>query len=200
MTRNMRITSVTASALFALAVLSWLGLSGPGFSGLGFSGLELVQTARAESPQGATPDASPVFGVTLPAGYRDWPFVSIAHEAGEKQDIRVILGNDIAMQAFKDGTRPFPDGAIIARLAYNYEASAQNNAVFGREQSFVAGEPTNVQIEIKDSKRFASTGGWGYGQFEEGKANPSEKVVNSCFACHTKLPPATDLIFTHYSR
>lgn len=190
MTRNMRFASVTASALSALIGLTWLGLSEFGLS----------SEARAEAPQGAPPDASPVFGVTLPPGYREWPFVSIAHEAGDKQDIRVILGNDIAMQAFKDGTRPFPDGAIIARLAYNYEVSAQNNAVFGREQSFVAGDPTNVQIEIKDSKRFASTGGWGYGQFEEGKANPGEKLVNSCFACHNKLPPATDLIFTRYSR
>ncbi len=195
MTRNMRFASVTASALCALAGLSWLGLSGLGPPGLG-----LAQTAKAESSQGAPAEASPVFGVTLPPGYRDWPFVSIAHEAGDKQDIRVILGNDIAMQAFKDGTRPFPDGAIIARLAYTYEVSAQNNAVFGREQSFVAGDPTNVQIEIKDSKRFSSTGGWGYGQFEEGKANPSEKLANSCFACHNKLPPATDLIFTRYSR
>ena len=143
---------------------------------------------------------SPVFGVTLPAGYRDWPFVSIAHEAGDKPDIRVILANDIAMQAYRDGTLPFPDGAIIARLAYTYEASAQNNAVFGREQSFVAGEPTNVQIEVKDSRRFASTGGWGYGQFENGKPNPDEKLVNSCFACHNKLPAATDLIFTRYAR
>ena len=190
MTRNMRFASVTASALSALIGLTWLGLSEFGLS----------SDARAESPQAAPPDASPVFGVTLPPGYRDWPFVSIAHEAGDKQDIRVILGNDIAMQAFRDGTRPFPDGAIIARLAYNYEVSAQNNAVFGREQSFVAGDPTNVQIEIKDSKRFASTGGWGYGQFEEGKANPSEKLANSCFACHNKLPAAADLIFTRYSR
>jgi len=77
--------------------------------------------------------------------------------------------------------------------------SAENNAIFGREQSFVAGAPTNVQVEVKDSKRYASTGGWGYGQFENGKANPSLKIINSCFACHTKLPAAADMIFTKYS-
>jgi hypothetical protein len=162
------------------------------------SGVSL--TAHAEPSADAHADASPVFGVTLPPGYREWPFISIAHEAGTRPDIRVILGNDIAMKAFKEGTLPFPDGAIIARLAYTYQSSAQNNAVFGREQSFVAGEPTNVQIEVKDSKRFASTGGWGYGQFEDGKPNPDEKLVNSCFACHSKLPAPTDLIFTRYAR
>jgi hypothetical protein len=163
-------------------------------------GLVFSLAAYADSTPGPVAQGSPVFGVTLPPGYRNWQFVSIAHEEGDKPDIRVILGNDVAIKAFRDGTLPFPDGTIIARLAYKYESSAQNNAVFGRDQSFIAGEPTNVQIEIKDSKRFASTGGWGYGQFENGKPNPSEKIINGCFACHTKLPPATDLIFTKYAQ
>ncbi|BAN26362.1 putative cytochrome P460 [Caballeronia insecticola] len=148
----------------------------------------------------AEENASPVFGVTLPAGYRDWQFISVAHEAGNNNDIRGILGNDIAMKALKEGKLPFPDGSIIVRLAYEYVSSERNNAIFGREQSFVAGAPTNVQIEVKDSKRYANTGGWGYGQFENGKANPSVKIVNSCFACHAKLPSNADFVFTTYSR
>jgi hypothetical protein len=156
--------------------------------------------AYADSTPGTDAEQSPVFGVALPHGYREWQFVSIAHEDGDKADIRVILGNDVAIKAYRDGTIPFPDGTIIARLAYKYESSARNNAVFGRVQSYIAGEPTNVQIEVKDSKRYASTGGWGYGQFENGKANPSEQLINTCFACHTKLPPQDDFIFTKYSK
>jgi hypothetical protein len=76
----------------------------------------------------------------------------------------------------------------------------QANAVFGREQSFVAGDPTNVQISVKDSRRYPQTNGWGYGQFEKGKPNPSASVANSCFACHSKLPPARDLVFTNYAK
>lgn len=156
----------------------------------------------AEEGASSTSDgrASPVFGVTLPAGYRDWQFISVAHEAGNNNDIRGILGNDIAMKALKEGKLPFPDGSIIVRLAYEYVPSERNNAIFGREQSFVAGSPTNVQIEVKDSRRYASTGGWGYGQFENGRANPSVKIVNSCFACHAKLPAAADFVFTTYSK
>lgn len=90
-----------------------------------------------------------MFGVTLPPGYRNWQFVSIAHEEGDKPDIRVILGNDVAMKAFRDGTLPFPDGTIIARLAYKYESSAQNNAAFGREQSFIAGSPPTSRSKSK---------------------------------------------------
>lgn len=144
-------------------------------------------------------DGSPVFGVKLPDRYRDWSMISVAHEAGSLNDIRAVLGNDIAIKAYRSGTRPFPDGTVIARLAYRHVPSAQNNAVFGQEQSFVAGDPTNVQISVKDSKRFASTGGWGYGQFEGGKPNPSATLMQTCFPCHNRLDKAQDFVFTHYS-
>lgn len=134
-----------------------------------------------------------MFGVKLPDGYRDWRVISVAHEAGNLNDIRVMLGNDVAIKAYRSGIRPFPDGTKIARLAYKYVSSAQNNAVFGQSQSFVAGDPTNVQISVKDSRRFPSTGGWGYGQFEAGKPNPSEALMQTCFACHARLDAASVL-------
>jgi hypothetical protein len=170
------------------------------FTTAALSAVVLSATGQENSPASSREGASPVFGVTLPVGYRDWQFISVAHEAGNNNDIRGILGNDIAIKALKEGTLPFPDGSIIVRLAYEYTASERNNAIFGREQSFVAGAPTNVQVEVKDSRRFASTGGWGYGQFENGKANPSVKIIKSCFACHAKLPAKSDLIFTTYSK
>jgi len=148
---------------------------------------------------GLTGDASPVYGVKLPDGYRHWEVITVAHEAGKNNDIRAVLGNDVALKAFRDGARPFPDGAIIARLAYVYESSPENDKVFPAPQSFVAGKPTNVQISVKDSKRFPNTGGWGYAQFENGVANPSEPLIQTCFACHVKLDPAKDFVFSHYS-
>jgi hypothetical protein len=68
-------------------------------------------------------EAAPIFGVTIPPGYRDWRFISVAHEAGNLNDLRAILGNDVAIQACRDGQLPFPDGTIIARLAWSYDAS-----------------------------------------------------------------------------
>lgn len=115
--------------------------------------------AVAARPGQAEGDASAVFGVELPAGYRSWQVISVAHEAGSLNDIRAILGNDIAAKAFRDGTRPFPDGAIIARLAWQYVPSAENNAIFGKPQSFVAGAPTNVQVSVVDRTRYSATGG-----------------------------------------
>ncbi len=158
-----------------------------------------VASLSSVAASGLTSDSSPVYGVKLPDGYRDWRVITVAHEAGKNNDIRAVLGNDIAIKAFRDGTRPFPDGTIIARLAYVYESSAENDKVFPAPQSFVAGKPTNVQISIKDSKKYANTGGWGYGQFENGVANPSEPLIKTCFACHAKLDASKDFVFSHYS-
>jgi len=168
---------------------------------LGAVGVFAVFGIRAGATASSPPEenASPIYGVVLPPDYRNWQVVSVAHEAGSLNDIRVILGNDIAMKAFREHTLPFPDGSVIARLAWKYEASARNDAIFGRQQSFVAGDPTNVQISVKDSKRYAESGGWGYGQFENGKANPGRPLMQACFACHRKLPVADDFVFTTYS-
>jgi hypothetical protein len=153
----------------------------------------VVSARRAEG------DGSPIYGVELPAGYRDWKLITVAHEAGKNNDIRAILGNETAVKAFREGKRPFPDGTVIARLAWRYESSPRNDAVFPAPQSFVAGPPTNVQVSVKDSKRYAATGGWGYGQFEEGKPNKDPALVQTCFACHTKLAKVEDFVFTAYS-
>lgn len=155
--------------------------------------------AVAAGATGDSLDVSPVFGVALPADYRNWGAVSAAHEAGSLDDIRIILANSLAMKAYRSGERPFPDGAMIVRVAWKLEPSPRNNVIFGQPQSFVAGNPTNVQIEVKDRVKYAATGGWGYGQFENGKANPSEPLMKTCFACHQKLPPSADFIFTPYS-
>jgi hypothetical protein len=142
-------------------------------------------------------DAVPIYGIKLPAGYRDWKLISVAHEAGTLNDFRAVLGNDEAVNAFRQNKLPFPDGAIIARLAWKYVESAENNKVFGREQSFVAGTPTNVQFLVKDSKKYTSTSGWGYAQFTNGKPD-GEAVHKTCFPCHEPAK-ASDLVFTHYA-
>jgi hypothetical protein len=150
------------------------------------------------APEHADQDAAPIFGITLPAGYRDWKLISVAHEEGILNDIRAILGNDIAIKAYREGTLPFPDGAVVVRLAWNYEASAENNKAFGRAQSFVAGPPKNgVQFMVKDSRKYASTGGWGFAQFNDGK--PADEAVHkACFACH-RPAEGRDFVFSRYA-
>jgi hypothetical protein len=146
---------------------------------------------------GADDEGSRIYGVKIPPGFREWSLINVAHEAAELNDFRVVLGNPIAIKAFQDGTLPFPDGTFIARLAWKYVPSAQNNAVFGREQSFVTGAPTNLEFMVKDSKKYAKTGGWGFGQFTNGKPD-DEAVHSTCFSCHQPAK-GQDLVFTRYA-
>lgn len=134
---------------------------------------------------------------TMPEGYRDWGLVTVAHEEGKLNDIRAILGNDVAIKAYREGKLPFPDGAIIARLAWHYVASEENNRAFGGAQSFVAGTPTNVQFMVKDSSKYAATGGWGFVQFDDGKPVEAAKL-SGCFACHVPVQ-GRDFVFARYS-
>jgi hypothetical protein len=146
---------------------------------------------------GADQQAAPIYGVTIPAGYRDWTLIGVGHEAGNLNDLRVVLGNDIAVKAFREGTLPFPDGAVVARLAWKLVPSDENNAVFGRVQSFVTGDPTNLEFMVKDSRKYSATAGWGFGQFTGSKPD-DEALHKTCFACHAPAK-ARDYLFAHYA-
>ena len=145
-------------------------------------------------------EATPIFVTNIPAGYRDWRFISVAHEAGELNDIRAVLGNDIAIKAYREGKLPFPEGAIVGRIAWSYVPSKENNKSFGREQSFVAGSPTDtyLQFMVKDSKKFAATGGWGYSSFNKDGKPTDEAAMKTCFPCHQAVKDR-DFVFTRYS-
>jgi hypothetical protein len=160
--------------------------------------LAVVVASTAPAPGHAGEEAAPIFGIKIPPGYRDWKLISVAHEAGNLNDFRAVLGNDVAIKAYRGGKLPFPDGAIIARLAWNYVSSEENNKVFGRDQSFVAGYPTNVQFMVKDSSKYAATGGWGFAQFKNGKPDAYEATLKTCFPCHEPVK-ARDFVFTRYA-
>jgi hypothetical protein len=144
-------------------------------------------------------EAASIAGGKLPPGYRDWRLISVAREEGQLDDIRAVLGNDNAIKAYREGTSPFPEGTIIARIAWSYDSSEENNKTFGKKQSFVAGRPKNgVQFMVKDSARYASTGGWGYSQFDDGKPRADKAMLQSCYQCHALIKDR-DYVFTKYA-
>src|SRR6266566_2284870 len=146
----------------------------------------------------ANQEATPIFVNKIPPGYRNWRLISVAHEEGNLNSFAAVLGNDSAIKAYREGTLPFPDGTIIASLHYSHVPSEENNKVFGRSQSFVAGAPTNIQFLIKDSKKYAKTGGWAFAHFKDGKLG-DEVLMNTCFPCHNQAK-ASDLVFTRYAK
>jgi Cytochrome P460 len=151
-------------------------------------------------------EAAPIYGIKMPEGYRDWRLISVKRltGAGRKlNQLRAQLGNDIAIAAFREGKLPFPDGAMIAALHWNEASSDFDNQALatgfpglGLESTF-AGSTMNVQFMVKDSKKYAASGGWGYADFTNGK--PGDQALHTtCFPCHQ---PAKDhdYVFTHYA-
>jgi hypothetical protein len=192
-------TSRTLKCAGALAAIGAIGIS-----------IALVTESAAQAPKAdqsqagtaaALPKAAPVFGIKIFPGWRDWKLVSVAHEAGELNDIRAILGNDVAIKAYREGRLPFPDGAIIARVSWKYVSSEENDKAFGRQQSFVAGDAPvwYLQFMVKDSKKYAETGGWGFAQFDK-DGNPSADAakLKTCFPCHEPAK-GRDYLFTRYT-
>src|SRR5271154_843917 len=145
----------------------------------------------------AADEAAPVFVTKIPPGYRDWRLISVAHEEGNLHSFAAMLGNDVAIKSYRDGKLPYPDGTIIAALHYGHVPSEENDKVFGDPQSFVPGPPTNVQFMVKDSKKYATTGGWGFAHFDKDGKPGAEALLKTCAPCHAKA--SRDFVFTRYA-
>jgi len=151
-------------------------------------------------------EAAPIYGIKAPAGYRDWRLISVNHLAGaggNLKQVRAQLGNDIAIEAFRAGKLPFPDGTIIAALHWHEASSDENDKVLAVGfpgaglESFIAGPAVNVQFMVKDSKKYAATSGWGFGDFTNDKPG-NEALHQTCYACHLPVKDR-DFVFTRYA-
>jgi Cytochrome P460 len=150
--------------------------------------------------------AAPIYGVKIPDGYRDWRLISVKRltgAGGKLKQLRAELGNDIAIKAYRAGTLPFPDGSIIAALHWNEASSDADNKDLaegfpglGLESTF-AGDAVNAQFMVKDSKKYAASGGWGFADFANGK--PADLATHEkCFPCHVPGKDH-DYVFTRYA-
>ena len=151
-----------------------------------------IAKQSALQPAAATPSASPIYGVTIPAGYRKWQLIAPAEEAAPLDELRVVLGNPEAMAAIERSAKRFPDGAVLVKLAYKRKPSPDF------EPATIPGQPTTVQVMVKDSRRYASTGGWGFGRFVDGVAVDAAQH-QTCFACHAARVKDRDYVFTRFA-
>jgi len=131
---------------------------------------------------------SPIYALELPAGYRLWQMVSVSYEA-PFDEFRGIVANPTAMAAYREGTLPFPDGSILVKLAWKRVPSDES------EGAFIPGAATTVQVMVKDSKKFTTSGGWGFGRFTEG-IPADEAQHRTCFGCHQARVKEHDFVFT----
>jgi len=139
-------------------------------------------------------------------GYEGWQVIAVSNGGL----LAVILGNPAMIEAYKAGApgngKPFPNGARMAKIHWNPK---KNEAEPG--QPLVPSSLHDVDFMVKDSKRFADSGGWGYAEFEYDAASDSYKPGTTAdqppqandakcgFACHT-LVKAQDYVFTAYPK
>src|SRR5690606_8478433 len=179
-----RIRTIRTKTVFATLALACAtaALAAPG-----------TPATSADSTKAAKPaagsDVSPIYGVTIPDGYRKWQFIAPAHETAPLDELRVVLGNPKAIAAIEKNQLPFPDGTVLVKLAWKYVQSPEF------APAYVPGKATTVQVMVKDSKKYAATGGWGFGRFIDGK--PADLAQHqTCFACHQALVKNHDYVFT----
>lgn len=136
---------------------------------------------------------SPLYGVTLPDNYRRWQLVGIAQEAAPLNELRAVLGNDVAIRAYRDEKLPFPDGTVLVKLAWKDVQSGEF------APASIPGQPTTVQVMVKDSRKYATSGGWGFGRFVDGQP-ADESQHRTCLSCHQSRVKNNDLVFTRWAR
>ena len=131
-------------------------------------------------------------GISLPEGYKNWRLVAPSYRS-DKNHIRAILGNDIAIEAMRAGkTNPWPDGAILAKLAWKNKIDEHFPV------ATVPGDFVQAEFMVKNAKQYAATGGWGFARWLGMEQNPYGKDANfvqECYACHTPVK-ANDYVFT----
>jgi len=122
-------------------------------------------------------------GISLYPDYLSWKVVAPSYREDRNQ-LRIITGNDIAVAALKAGKKPLPDGSVLAKVAWKAE----------KHPNFpVATEPTaftQVEFMVKDSKKYKDTGGWGFARFVGNELKPYGKdasFVGECFGCHVPV-------------
>ena len=132
-------------------------------------------------------------------GYEDWKVISVSHSGDV---LAVILGNPEMIAAYQAGVpgngKPFPDGAKMAKIHWNAKKSAEAPAPTAVPDSL-----HDVDVMVRDSKRFADSGNWGYGQFNYDSASdsftPQGDGAACGFSCHT-IVKAKDYVFTAYPK
>lgn len=159
--------------------------------GLFVAGITIAASSFAVEGR-TVPKVSPIYGVSLPVGYRQWELIAPARETAPLNELRVVLGNSIAVDAYKRGTLPFPDGTVLVKLAWKDTQSPEF------ESASVPGAATTIQVMVKDSKRYAAKGGWGFGRFISGE--PADTAQHrTCFACHEARVKQHDFVFTRFA-
>ncbi len=129
-------------------------------------------------------------GIALIPDYKNWRAIS-STERWDNHTLRQVLGNDLAIKAIAENRiNPWPDGAAFAKVAWleqpDDKGATRSGAFF------------QVEFMVRDSKKYASTLGWGWARWRGADLKPYGKDPNfaaECVGCHSPLR-GTNYVFT----
>ena len=131
-------------------------------------------------------------GISLPEGYKDWRVISASHRI-DHESVRVILGNDVAIDAARaNKTNPWPEGSVLAKLVWKQKDEEFWPAAIAPDE-FI-----HAEFMIKDSEKYKDTGGWGYARWlglDQKPYGKDKDFVQECYSCHLPVK-ARDYVFT----
>lgn len=130
-------------------------------------------------------------GIAMPEGYKNFRLIGVSQRSDD-QTLRAILGNDIAIDAARAGkTNPWPNGTVLAKLNWKHKTSDKFPA------ATIPGDFGRADFMVKDDKKYAATGGWGWGRWIGMEQKPYDKadLAQECLACHSAVKDQ-DFVFT----
>ncbi len=131
----------------------------------------------------------PSNGIAYPANWKNWPVVSVSYRT-DNHTIRAIIGNETAVEAIRTGkTRPWPDGTILGKIVW------KDTTLAHWKRAVTPGRFVHVEFMLKDSKKYASTYGWGWARWLGTEQKPFTKGPQTCISCHTPVRDS-DWVFT----
>jgi hypothetical protein len=175
-------TSAAAGAAVALALAVFVALAGTAVS---------ADKYTVQVPNG--------LAFSEFRGFEDWATVGVS-QSGDV--IEVIVANPVMIEAYRAGApgngRPFPDSSKMAKIHWNAKKSAE-----APSPTTVPDTLHDIDFMVRDSKRFPSTGNWGYAEFDYDPASDTFKPLGTgagCgYECHT-IVKAKDYVFTAYGK
>ena len=128
-------------------------------------------------------------GISYPVGWQNWAAIAVSHRT-DNNTLRIILGNDVAVNAARSGnTNPWPDNAILAKAVW------KDTKLKNWETATAPGEFVHAEFMFKDSKKYSDSYGWGWARWVGMEQKPFEKGMRVCISCHTPVKDR-DWVFT----
>jgi mono/diheme cytochrome c family protein len=149
-----------------------------------------VASAPVPTPVSLTAVQPELNGFPFDPTFESWTPISTT-DRGDNNTFRFILGNDIAVKAAQSGNiSPWPDGASFAKIAWQQQP--------GPDGVLVPGKFVQVELMLKDARRYKDTDGWGWGRWRGFDLKPYGKdagFVNECLGCHQPVR-GNDYVYT----